>query len=86
MGIIFKYFQDLCRNNKTDVIEECTVSSLEPGDTITLHTNKGDFHGLSVIVCAGVWTRDLLHKIDLEIPVQVVYIYTVSPKSISLPC
>lgn len=62
----------LARARGATVLGGARVSAIEPGDDgVRLGTARGEFHVEQVVLCAGAWTRGLLHELGVDWPIRL---------------
>ncbi|KAG1701358.1 Peroxisomal sarcosine oxidase [Nymphon striatum] len=63
--------QKLFKKYNGELLDDCTVTNIDPGDIVTIKTSKGDFKTESLVVCCGTWTKNLLKTTNLDLPLQL---------------
>ncbi|KAG1691492.1 Peroxisomal sarcosine oxidase [Nymphon striatum] len=66
--------QKLFKKYDGELLDDCTVTNIDPGIIVTVKTTKGDFKTESLVVCSGTWTKKLMEMTNLDLPLQVTYL------------
>ncbi len=73
------------RNGGVQIVQDCKVTAIRhDGDKVTgVSTAQGDIAANKVVICGGMWSRDLAANIGVNIPLQACEHYYVLFESVA---
>ncbi|KAF6019193.1 PIPOX [Bugula neritina] len=63
-------FQKVFLSNGGVIKDNCKVRSIIPGDTVTVHTDDGDFQAKGLVLACGPWSSEILSNIGVFLPLK----------------